>query len=193
MGGPKILLKVDCLPNAVGKQPSIPLINSWKKMDVKLMMMMMSDDETIKILGTWYFFVGVQGRHKAWNSGSAASIASHTREGSATSIASHTHEGDIYIWLFIFMLRFWSMHSEVGMSSSRYTISSVELKLTFLLFYKAAQIPESSVPSWRRQRPVLAECDVRRRTIDESPDYRCPGWPRTREPAETFEGIPKPF
>ena len=25
-GGPKMLLKVDCLPNAVGKQPSIPLI-----------------------------------------------------------------------------------------------------------------------------------------------------------------------
>ena len=24
--GPKKLLKVDCLPNAVGKQPSIPLI-----------------------------------------------------------------------------------------------------------------------------------------------------------------------
>ena len=32
-------LKVDCLPNAVGKQPSIPLDLSWKKMDVKLMMM----------------------------------------------------------------------------------------------------------------------------------------------------------
>ena len=25
--GPKMLPKVDCLPNAVGKQPSIPLIN----------------------------------------------------------------------------------------------------------------------------------------------------------------------
>ena len=25
-GGPKMLLKVDCLPNAVGKQSSIPLI-----------------------------------------------------------------------------------------------------------------------------------------------------------------------
>ena len=36
-----MLLKVDCLPNAVGKQPSIPLIYSWKKMDVILMMMMM--------------------------------------------------------------------------------------------------------------------------------------------------------
>ena len=36
-----MLLKVDCLPNPVGKQPSIPLIYPWKKMDVKLMMMMM--------------------------------------------------------------------------------------------------------------------------------------------------------
>ena len=36
-----MLLKVDCLPNAVGKQPSITLDLSWKKMDVKLMMMMM--------------------------------------------------------------------------------------------------------------------------------------------------------
>ena len=35
-----MLLKVDCLPTAVGKQPSMPLIDSWKKMDVKLMMMM---------------------------------------------------------------------------------------------------------------------------------------------------------
>ena len=26
-----MLLKVDCLPNAVGKQPSIPLINLGKK------------------------------------------------------------------------------------------------------------------------------------------------------------------
>ena len=34
MEGPKMLLKVDCLPDAVGKQLSIPL-----KMDVKLMMM----------------------------------------------------------------------------------------------------------------------------------------------------------
>ena len=29
-GGPKMLLKVDCLANAVGKQPSIPLINLGK-------------------------------------------------------------------------------------------------------------------------------------------------------------------
>ena len=37
-----MLLKVDCLPNAVGKQPSIPLIYlGGKNMDVKLMMMMM--------------------------------------------------------------------------------------------------------------------------------------------------------
>ena len=36
-----MLLKVDCLSKAVGKQPSIPLNVSWKKMDVKLMMMMM--------------------------------------------------------------------------------------------------------------------------------------------------------
>ena len=36
-----MLLKVDCLPNAVGKQPSHTLDLSWKKMDVKLMMMMM--------------------------------------------------------------------------------------------------------------------------------------------------------
>ena len=43
-GSPKMLLKVDCLPNAVVKQPSIPLILSWKKMDVKLMMMMMTKD-----------------------------------------------------------------------------------------------------------------------------------------------------
>ena len=35
-----MLLAVDCLPNAVGKQPSIPLINLGKKVDVKLMMMM---------------------------------------------------------------------------------------------------------------------------------------------------------
>ena len=36
-----MLLKVDCLPDAVGKQPSIPLINLGRNMDVKLMMMMM--------------------------------------------------------------------------------------------------------------------------------------------------------
>ena len=36
-----MLLKVNCLPNAVGKQPSIPLINLG--VDVKLMMMMMSN------------------------------------------------------------------------------------------------------------------------------------------------------
>ena len=36
-----MLLGVDCLPNAVGKQPSIlhTLDLSWKKMDVKLRMM----------------------------------------------------------------------------------------------------------------------------------------------------------
>ena len=31
MGGPKMLLKVDCLPNAVGKQLSKPLIDLWRK------------------------------------------------------------------------------------------------------------------------------------------------------------------
>ena len=36
-----MLQKVDCLPNAVGKQPVHTLDLSWKKMDVKLMMMMM--------------------------------------------------------------------------------------------------------------------------------------------------------
>ena len=38
-----MLLKVDCLPNAVGKQPSIPSILSWSRDNlgtVKLMMMM---------------------------------------------------------------------------------------------------------------------------------------------------------
>ena len=37
-----MLLKVDCLPNAVGKQLSSvhALDLSWKKMDIKLMMMM---------------------------------------------------------------------------------------------------------------------------------------------------------
>ena len=29
--GPKMLLKVDCLPNAVGKQPSLPLIDLGRK------------------------------------------------------------------------------------------------------------------------------------------------------------------
>ena len=43
-----MLLKVDCLPNAVGKQPSIPLIYLGRKMDVKLMMMMMMMMMTIK-------------------------------------------------------------------------------------------------------------------------------------------------
>ena len=36
-----MLLKVDCLPNAVGKAAVHTLDLSWKKMDVKLMMMMM--------------------------------------------------------------------------------------------------------------------------------------------------------
>ena len=36
-----MLLKVDCLPNAVGKQPVHTLDLSLKKTDVKLMMMMM--------------------------------------------------------------------------------------------------------------------------------------------------------
>ena len=36
-----MLLKVDCLPNAVGKQPSIPLIYLGRKWFFKLMMMMM--------------------------------------------------------------------------------------------------------------------------------------------------------
>ena len=47
MGDPKMLLKVDCLPNAVGKQPSIPLIDlgrnwtgNWTDED--------DDDETMK-------------------------------------------------------------------------------------------------------------------------------------------------
>ena len=35
-----MLLKVDCLPNAVEKQPSMPLINLGRIMDVKLMMML---------------------------------------------------------------------------------------------------------------------------------------------------------
>ena len=63
-----MLLKVDCLPNAVGKQPSIPLIYLRKKMDVKLMMMMMmmmtdddddDDDDETRSLGTdmeyWFY------------------------------------------------------------------------------------------------------------------------------------------
>ena len=36
-----MLLKVDCLPNAVGKQPSIHFHLSWKEVDIKPMMMMM--------------------------------------------------------------------------------------------------------------------------------------------------------
>ena len=32
---PKCLLKVDCLPNAVGKQPSIPLIDLGRKWPIK--------------------------------------------------------------------------------------------------------------------------------------------------------------
>ena len=36
-----MLLKVDCLPNAVGKQPSIPLIDLGRKWMIKQMMMMM--------------------------------------------------------------------------------------------------------------------------------------------------------
>ena len=35
-----MLLKVDCLPNAVGKQPSIPLIYLGRKWTLKLLMMM---------------------------------------------------------------------------------------------------------------------------------------------------------
>ena len=35
----RVSIKVGCLPYAVGKQPSIPLINLWKKMDIKLLMM----------------------------------------------------------------------------------------------------------------------------------------------------------
>ena len=41
LGGPKMLLKVDCLPNDVGKQLSIPLIYLGAHSDNKLMMMMM--------------------------------------------------------------------------------------------------------------------------------------------------------
>ena len=36
-----MLLKVDCLPNAVGKQPSIPLINLGRKWTLNMMMMIM--------------------------------------------------------------------------------------------------------------------------------------------------------
>ena len=37
----EVSLKAGCLPYAVRKRPTIPLINTWKKMDVKMMMMMM--------------------------------------------------------------------------------------------------------------------------------------------------------
>ena len=37
-----MLLKVDCLPNAVGKQPSIPLIDLGRKWTLRLMKMMMN-------------------------------------------------------------------------------------------------------------------------------------------------------
>ena len=37
-GGPKMLLKVDCLPNVVGKQLSIPLINLGRKWTLSRMM-----------------------------------------------------------------------------------------------------------------------------------------------------------
>ena len=40
-----MLLNVDCLPNAVGKQHTLD--SSWKKMDVKLMMMMMITETII--------------------------------------------------------------------------------------------------------------------------------------------------
>ena len=36
-----MLLKVDCLPNAVGKQPSIPLIDLGRKWTLSKLMMMM--------------------------------------------------------------------------------------------------------------------------------------------------------
>ena len=38
-----LALKAGCLPYAVGKQPSIPLINLGRKMDSK--MMMIDDDD----------------------------------------------------------------------------------------------------------------------------------------------------
>ena len=47
-----MLLKVDCLPNAVGKQPSIPLINLEKIVDVKLMMMMIHNCVAISTKST---------------------------------------------------------------------------------------------------------------------------------------------
>ena len=37
-----MLLKVNCLPNAVGKQPSIPLIYLGRKWTLMMMMMMMN-------------------------------------------------------------------------------------------------------------------------------------------------------
>ena len=40
----KMLLKVNCLPNAVGKQPSIPLNNLGRKWTLKLMMMMLEEN-----------------------------------------------------------------------------------------------------------------------------------------------------
>ena len=36
-----MLLRVDCLPNAVGKHAVHTLDLSWRRLDVKLMMMMM--------------------------------------------------------------------------------------------------------------------------------------------------------
>ena len=42
-----MLLKVDCLPNAVGKQPSIPLIYLGRKWTLKLMMMMMMNNNKL--------------------------------------------------------------------------------------------------------------------------------------------------
>ena len=40
-----MLLKVDCLPNAVGKQPSIPLICLGRRWTFKLMMIDDDDDD----------------------------------------------------------------------------------------------------------------------------------------------------
>ena len=50
MGGPKMLLKVDCLPNADREAAVHTLDWSWREVDVKLMMMMMIH---------WNFFISL--------------------------------------------------------------------------------------------------------------------------------------
>ena len=54
-----MLLKVDCLPNACWEAAVHTLDLSWKKMDVKLMMMMMMNKKqslftSLCILENWY-------------------------------------------------------------------------------------------------------------------------------------------